>query len=286
VAAVERVLVASPIASAPGRVIASPFQFWTTGEEYLRIISWNSAPGVTIAIYARQIDTSGNVNVCRWMHTPNTDRSLASDDFPLGVGSLLNLTACAASGTPEVGQTFLAVRIVRGQGPGSTPCGTMIQGYVTLRNHLAWPGSPVEDSLDKSYYYYWVPVADPGSGHEIDVQVPTGARWQLIVFATALRRDIGSSSSNVYLMHCDTGGGMLHRTAFDNTTSMGLVNLLEISPMYDLTVSHALGEFRGAWCGEVRLLQGEHLKTATANISSFDRYYNVAVQVREWLEIY
>jgi hypothetical protein len=64
-----------PGAPASGRVTPASFPFYTTGEDNLRITSWNSATGVALKDERPLIDAAGRAIPDSWDHTPNTDRS-------------------------------------------------------------------------------------------------------------------------------------------------------------------------------------------------------------------
>lgn len=164
-AAIERAFVASPVSSAAGRVIASPFQFYTTGEDNLRIVSSNSLAGVSLRVEARFIDPAGTISAQSWDHVPNSDRTPRTTDYRLGVGALLNLTVYASSGAPRIGQTFVMVQLIRGDAPAAIVLGTMLQGYVTAVQHLAWPGSPIQSSIEGGGYPRAIVGTTPAAGN-------------------------------------------------------------------------------------------------------------------------
>src|SRR4051812_10049451 len=111
-AATERQIVAQPTASAGGRVISSPFQFYTTGEDRLRVTSFNSLTGVALKIQSRFVDSKGAVQANAEDHIPLSNRTARQTEHELGAGALLNLTVFANTGTPQIGQTFVIVQLV------------------------------------------------------------------------------------------------------------------------------------------------------------------------------
>jgi hypothetical protein len=180
--ATERVFVAPPIPTGGGKVIAAPFQFYTTGEDNLRIVSLNSLAGVTLKIQARLVNSKGELQAASWDHTPNSDRTAASTVMPLAAGSVLNLTVFANSGSPRIGQTFVIVQLIRGLGQAAIVLGTLLQGYVTSQQALAWPGSPCISSTDGEPNVRNILGSSPPAGTFINEVCPTGARWELITF--------------------------------------------------------------------------------------------------------
>src|SRR5213592_1900599 len=174
---VERVFVAQPLASAGGRIIASPFQFYVTGEDHLRVISVNSLAGVRLKLQGRFIDTSGKLDAFSYDHIPTSDRTATTTMHQLGVGAVLNLTVFASTGAPVSGQTFVIVQLTRGLGAAAIVLGTLLQGYVTSAQHLGWPGSPIVTSTAGEPLIRKIVGTTPGAGNNINETVPTGARW-------------------------------------------------------------------------------------------------------------
>jgi hypothetical protein len=99
---------------------------------------------------------------------------------------VLNLTVFASAGTPTIGQTFVIVQLVRGKGAAATVLGTLLQAYVTSTQHLAFPGSPVQSSLDGPGAVRMFGGTQPAAGLNFTEIVPFGARWQLLAIRTRL----------------------------------------------------------------------------------------------------
>src|ERR1700752_4932976 len=84
---------------AGGRLVAAPYQFVTTGEEYVRVVSANSLAGVRLKIQGLRLSAAGENIPFGHDHIPNSDRSVATTEHHLGFGALLHLTVFAATGT-------------------------------------------------------------------------------------------------------------------------------------------------------------------------------------------
>lgn len=172
-------LVIRPAAPASGRITPASFPFYTSGEDNLRITSWNSAAGVKLKINGRLLDGAGRPSADSWDHTPNTDRSARSTDLPLSGTTLLNITVFASAGTPQMGQTLVKVELIRGIGTAALVLGTILFGAVTATQAIGFPGSAIQTSLDVGGYYRTITGSAPGGGQPILETVPTGARWEL-----------------------------------------------------------------------------------------------------------
>lgn len=185
----EQAFPAPPFALGGNRIVAVPSQFYSTGEDYLQVKSACSVAGVTLAIRARIVGPTGSVNAEGWSHTPNSDRSVKSDVFDLGVGALLNLSVFASSGTLLIGQCYVMVNLVRGSGAAGVIVATLLAGVVTTTQALGWPGSPIVSSTSVEPAIRDITGTQPGPGLAIVETCPTGARWELIelgaVFVTS-----------------------------------------------------------------------------------------------------
>lgn len=200
--ATEQAFLATPLAAAGGgRVIATPFQFYVDGTDHLRIVSHNSLAGVELAVAGRFIDATGGLSAFRFTHTPNTNRSSRTTDHPLGRGYMMNLVAFASAGTPTWGQTYVQVKLIRGLTGATIVLGTLLAGYVTAVQELAWPGSPIRPSTDGPGWARSITEADPPAGSDIVVTVPAGAIWLAKTIYTTLVTDAVAGSRNPYLLH-------------------------------------------------------------------------------------
>lgn len=285
----ERLIVATPTTSAGGRVISSPFQFYTTGEERLRVVSVNSLTGVRVKIHFRFLDAFGKVQASGYDHVPNSDRTVHTTEHELGVGSLLNLTVFASTGTPLLGQTFVIVQLIRGVGTAAIILGTLLQGYVTSTQHLGWPGSPISLSTEGQGAIRFLTGTTPAPGAELAESVPTGARWQLLTFYTQFNcsaaaatrtprlrlfnapvvTNIGIFSSTYNLAANEVAGltwaSGLGAQVFDPITPPGFPALVLPS--------------------DTPLTAGMQINTVTQQLQAADQYLAISYMVREWLEV-
>lgn len=162
------------------RVLPSPSQFFLTGEDRLRIVCVNSQPGVVLKVQWRTARLDGSTLPNSETHTPTSDRAAYTEDYELGVGSLLNVTVFASAGTPKIGQTFVIAQLVRGVGAAAIVLGTILSGYVTAVQALGFPGSPIVSSTEGEPAVRTIVGADPAVDAEIAEVVPTGARWEIL----------------------------------------------------------------------------------------------------------
>lgn len=280
----EQVFAATPISAAGGRVIASPFQFYTTGEDNLRILSANSLTGVSLKLQGRFIDSKGTIGAAAWDHIPNSDRSLKSSVFPLGVGAVLNLTVFASAGTPQIGQTFVIVQLVRGLGAAAIVLGTLLQGYVTSSQGLGWPGSPIVGSLDGMPPMRQIVGTTPAAGGELTEVVPTGARWQMLTFNYPFTTSAVVGSRRSYVVISDGPVTRLQaQPAGVQGPSQGFRYLWSsnMPSLYDSLNGFAQQPFPA----DSIMLQGQTIRTGTTFIDPADQYGAPVYTVREWLEV-
>lgn len=280
----EQVFPAQPISTAAGRVIASPFQFVTSGEDNLRIAAANSLTGVTLAIQGRRMTAKGTVEAFAWTFTPSADRLVTSTLFPLGVGAVLNLTIFAATGTPQIGQTFVQAKLVRGFSGAIVVLGTILQGYVTSNQELAWPGSPIQSSIETGGYPRVVLGTNPALGAQLTETVPTGARWELQGFIAALTTSAVAGTRQPALVFDD--GTFTYGIAVNPGT---LAPSSTISFVWQPGVPSAPsgGGFAplGNLAVPVVMLAGHRMRSSSNNFDAGDQWDQVHYLVREWLQV-
>jgi hypothetical protein len=280
----ERIFPAQPLAFAGGRVIASPFQFVSTGEEFLRIVSANSLSGVRVAIQGRRLSDKGEIEPISRDHTPNTDRSIATQYYPLGIGSILNLVVFAAAGAPVIGQTYVMIQITRGQGAVAVLLGTLLAGYVTASQALGWPGSPLESSIAGGGYHRSIQGTLPGAGNNIIESVPTGARWQPLSIYAVHQTDANVANR---FMSMQAGSGIDIYARVDTSTAQ----TASTNGIYDFSVGTQQIALAGQNTWTLPLMQdfilraGEYFALVALNKQAGDAYQIINYKVREWLEV-
>jgi hypothetical protein len=284
VAGGEQAYPALPVGAAGGRIIASPFQFTTNGDDNLRIVSQNSATGVTIAIQGRRLDDKGLIIPFAHVHTPNTDRSAKTQDYLFGAGALLNLTVFVSAGTPLVGQTFVKLQLIRGITGATVVLGTLLQGYVTPQLHLGWPGSPIVQSTDGPGCLRTILGSDPAAGQEISELVPTGARWELKAIGAGFTTDGTVAARRPGLVFND---GVANYGRIPSSLNQDASEFFG----HTWTQGVALPIFAGVGYGYGPLPTGKYLlaawriKTITENLQAGDNWDNPRYLVEEWLEL-
>lgn len=268
-----------------GRITPSVFPFYTTGEDNLRIVSFNTAGGVKLRLVARLLGRDGRPSPSGWDHTPNTDRSAKTSDFPLSGQTLLNVHISASAGTPLIGQCYVIVQLIRGLGAAAIVVGTILAGPVTATQSLGFPGSPIQSAIEGIGYLREVIGTTPAAGAEILETVPTGARWQVLAFrfvlttnATVINRKV-----NFRVTLANTSFGFI--SANTNVLTAGLAGDFSVTPNVGYQNDAALSLFTIPMPQDTTLLAGAKLGTTTSALQAGDQFSSPRYLVREWLDV-
>lgn len=275
----------APALQGPQGLIASPFQFLVTGEDNLAITTRNSVAGAVVEVDYRFLEDGVLVpQATSLLHVPNTDRTAKTTYHKLGTGALLNLRIIASAGAPAIGQTFVTVRVIRGDGAQGLALGTLVQGYVTGTQDLAWPGSPIQNSLEPGYAVRMIQGTDPAAGAELAEILPFGVRWELLSFVVRLVTDATVGTRFVFLqielpnpvppLNFSASNVQPASQTFDYTWAAGLpygIQLPSAFPQAPLSTP-------------LLLTGGGTIKTRTFGLFAGDNFGAPLYQVREWLE--
>lgn len=274
--ALDQAIGAAPLYVPRGRFL--------TGDDHLRITSFNSAAGVTLAIEGRQYVPGKGIVALVERHVPNTDRTTASSVFTLAPGWLEAVQVRASVGTPRRGQCFVIVELVRGA-PNMTaiPVETILEGYVTDTSRRSGPHMPLELMPDGRGVIRSITGTDPAAGSEVSETVPTNARWCLLSFAVTLVTSAAAANRVPSLVFDD--GALVHGrypVRNNETATSTVVN------------SWGGGISAGAELNGVQvsaglpvgvMLQGGHrIRTITAALDAGDNYGAPQYLVEEWIE--
>lgn len=279
-----RVFPAVPLPFSGGRILPSPAQFYLTGEDRLRIVSACSLTGTAVQIRARLADFTGDTKAEGWVHIPNTDRTVRTEDYELGDGSLLNVTVFASGSAPRIGQAYVMIQLVRGSGPGAFVLATLLGGYITATQALGFPGSPIFTSDQGGGYLRAVIGTTPAAGAEPVEVVPTGARWELQGIQVSLTTSVAAGNRETGLrMRPGTIGTGTYMTTIVQppsttfTYSIGpglpvLLDALGVQAMLPAIFSPVL-------------IAGETFLIRCAGMQAGDQFTAPQYAVREFLEV-
>lgn len=180
---VERAFLASGGTPRGARLLVSPFEFFTNGDDGLRLSVVNVVSGLTIALVARFVDSeTGSVQANRWDLIPSTDGTESTLDIALPAGTLVNVAVRPLGAVVVRGQCYVRVDVIRGAGATVT-LGTLVAGYVGSYAGRAWPGTPLESPYEGGGWIHAHQFPSPGANTGFFF-VPAGTRWRLISVET------------------------------------------------------------------------------------------------------
>jgi hypothetical protein len=282
-AALETVLVPAP-ASAPANLIPAPFQFLLTGEDNLRLATWNSRPASTIVCSGRILRDTGEILPFRHEIALTTTRLIQRTLLPLGPGALLNVVV-AMNNNVASGTTFAKLEVVRGFTGAITPLGTLTQAYLGSTHSTAWPGALLEDPRSGDGELVTATAADPAAGAEVSVSVPVGARWRVESFHGQLTTDATVANRRPVLILDDSGAFQVARVASSATQAASLT----MNYMWNRGVSVdpvVTEQGQGLLPTDGTLISGWRIRTSTFNLQAADDWAAPQLLVREWLEAF
>jgi hypothetical protein len=267
-----------------GRILPSPNQFYLTGEDTLRVVSANALAGVTIKVQCRTANPQGDTVGHSYDHVPTSDRMSRTEDFAIGDGSLLNVTAFVNTGAPIVGQTYVAVQIVRGRGAAAVVLGTILGGYVTRRQAIGFPGSPIRTSTDGEPAIRTISGTTPAAGAEIIETVPTGARWELLALLAFLTTGPAATNRLPRLYFFNAGGGFALSLQVGTVAASSSADVAWAAGLTSIAPATA-NALQAPLPQPLPLLEAQTFQTFTLNLAAPDQYACVRYTVREWLEV-
>lgn len=256
--------------------------FYFGGDDALALTSWNSLANVVVVVSGRFVHVDGHVEPFSEVHVPATNRTATTTRHARACGWLTDLSIVVTGATPQRGQTYVRVDVVRGLVSSGVVLSTLVQGYVTATKRLAYPGSVVEDSLAGAGALRSLTGTDPAAGVEVSETVPTGARWRLVSVEVTLVTDATVANRRIHLF-VDDGTNVYFET-HNNTAQTA-----------STTIRHSFGAGVGLVVGDgvsavaplpVALLlgAGHRFRSSTSGIVAGDNFGAPQYAVEEYLE--
>lgn len=276
-------LTPAPLAQIGEQLSPSPWQYRFTGEDALEIAAWSSQSGTVIAVQGRMWSAEEGIRPFAHTHVPTSDRARSVEIFGLPYGYLLNAVVFASSGSPRLGQTFVSLHVIRGRGQARYLLATLLQGYVTADQELAFPGSPVASSVEGGAYTRVVTGSDPSAGNGVFETVPTGARWRVRAAKVTLATSATAATRRIFIALLDQsanyiawGWQALTQAASEtNDYFWGINQPIEGVPPSNKGVGIV---------PDVTLIAGMNIQIQALQIQPGDNFGAPLLTVDEWLE--
>lgn len=260
-----------------------PYLFTFTGEDCLELTTWCSVAGVTVNLTGRVRLPDGLVQVFGTTLTTLATRLAKTDVYTIPKGDLLNVVVDIASGSPLPGQVLARVNVRRGLGAAFKRIGTLIRGPVSTNAPRAWPGSPIESSLETEPAVRQILGTTPAAGVNFAETVPTGARWELLALLHSFATDATVTDRRVTLGFLIGGIGIASMLAF-NVQGPTLDWVYTWGPAIEGTTSPTDGRLQAGTPGRMILPALATFGSSTINLQAGDQFSNPRFLVREWLE--
>jgi hypothetical protein len=265
----------------PMLVGSAPLYF--SGEDGLQLTALNAAAGVSLRVAGRFLAArSTHVGVFSRDFTPTTDRTATIWWIPLGEGWVLDVAVMVLTGTPQHGQCWTRLALVRGGPTAGMESSQLTQGYVTRHRYIGRPLGTIEAPLEGPGALRSITGSSPSAGANISEAVPTGARWELLALQTALTTS-ATVATRVVSLVLDDGAAAFHSLSAQTTQAAS----------FSFNYSAAQGT-NGIFSGSdnrlalqlpigLRLAAGYRIRTAVLNLQVGDQLTAAQMLVREWM---
>lgn len=281
----DAVLGSPAFARRDGSVVALPF-LATEGEDNLRIITVCSVAGVAVTIGGRARASDGTLSAFAHVVAPPSDRSVLVTDVALAPGYLVNLAAYASAGTPKIGECFVIVQLIRGFSGATIVVGELLADYVTARQAVAWPGSPIRSSIEGGGCIKTFEGTQPAAGADIFETVPDNTRWELIAVRAVLTCSSTAANRKAQLFIRDQVAGS-YAAGFTRFVSASANQ--QHFHYWGRSVDEVNVQTENWWAiplpHDVILLATHQVRIFALAMQAGDQWTAPFLHVREWLEV-
>lgn len=250
-------------------------------DDLIQVDCVNSVAGQTFGVHARQLLPDGRIQPHFFIFAPTSDRSVNHFFVQLSEGFLLTLSAGTALNTTQKGQTFIAIRFVRGSPNNATTTGVLIAGYMAGLTNITWPIMAPTYAGDNTGNIRSITGATPGAGLTNLETVPTGARWRLKCYKFSLTTSAAVANREVALFVDDGVNPLMTVTsAFTQVASQAFG--YNYAPGLQ-TLAPTVGTNRTSPWSDVLLEGGYRIQVAVNNIQAADQLSAAQYEVEEWV---
>lgn len=263
-------------------VFTPPLSRYVDEDDTLVVDSWSSTSPAPLVITAVVVTPQGQVQTLSWTHTQNSNRTRATNYFPLAEGFLLSVIVDAMGLAYNRGQCWCTVGLQLGSGSVCVPHSQLIADYITGAARLAWPGGIIRSAPEGPGLISSVAGNDPAAGAEISVTVPTGARWRLVGLLATLVTDATVANRTVNLV-IDDGANAVFRAAAQTAQTASLTVIYSFGASLPSQAT-AGGVSINPLAEALPLAAGYRIRTVTTNIAGGDNWGAPQLLIEEWIQ--
>lgn len=262
----------------------APGAVYLTGEESLRLSTWNIRAALTVTVRGRIFTPEGRIVPFEFKQVPNTDRTVKTTDAPLGRGWLMHAIAFATSAVPFIGETWAQLSIVRGDTGATHELEILSGGYLTQVQPVSYPGGRYGSSIDGAGVIRTISGTDPAAGAEISETVPTGARWRLMSLQSVLTTSVAVANRNVQIV-IDDGTNETYRAACASNQAASNAFRYSFSASGVTNVPASANTHMVPTPAPAILGPGYRIRTITNLLDAGDNWSQAFILVEEWQEV-
>lgn len=260
----------------------NPGALYLTGEDNLRLTTFGGVANLVVVLEGRLLNMDGVVVPLGERHVPNSNYTAAQSTFTLAEGVLTHVQLRIATGTSGRGGVFGVLEIVRGTGANAQALGTLLQGYITTNARLAWPGSPIESSVNGPGRIRSITGTNPAAGLETSDTVPAGVRWRLMSWAASLSTDATVVNRFPTLIVDD--GALAIFQSQDTVAQAASSTVRYVAADVGFRDAASAGTINLGLPGNLILSAGFRIRTLTSAIVAGDDWGAPQFTVEEWIE--
>jgi hypothetical protein len=261
----------------------APSQFLVDGADHLRVRVWSSV-AATVGVHGRLSPLDGGIVPIDRRLPTTADRQPVSIPITLAAGYLLNVAVAVESGTVRRGQCYATVELVRGLNAAPDAFGTMLSGYISNQQTLAYPGSVIQGYREGDGHLRTIQGSTPTLGDDWTETVPTGAFWRLASVRATLTTDATAVSRYVVFYASDAsviayafGAPLLLHTASRGISYVWAGGVTTVIPVHDLYVPFAAPT-------PLLMRGGDLLFSSTLALQAIDAWEGPIMSVEEWID--
>lgn len=272
----------APGATMPASLVGGQSLYFS-GEDGVQLTALNAASNVVIRIAGRFLPRDGAriQNFARDVK-PTTDRTTTTWWVPLGAGWLLDVSAFVITGTPQHGQCWVRLAIVRGGPSAGMETSQLSHGYITTHRYIGWPLGIIEAPLDGPGALRSITGTQPGAGANLSETVPTGARWEIVsVYATFTTS--ATVATRVVSIIVDDGTNNLHAMSPQQTQTASQSIAYSVSQVSSAGFSNSDNKYAVPLPEGLRLGAGFRFRSSVNNLQAGDQFGAPQLLIKEWM---
>jgi hypothetical protein len=264
--------------------VQPPFPCYVGVDDVLQLTNFSNAGSNNVTVNVRMLGLDGLIHPLQFATITGGGRTASTIRFNLMEGWLLSAEVMSTNGVSGGSYIYAVLGLSRAPFGAANTYHILCEGYIASSAGLCYPTSSNQRQTDGAGLIRSVNQAAPAAGADLQITVPTAARWRLVCFRATLTTSVAVANRLVSLT-VDDGATVYFESPSGISLAASLSNIYNFSDSSGYMTAAGFAKSNGPIASNLFLTGGHRINTLTTAIQAADQWSSAQFQVVEWQDV-